>query len=384
MTNPAGNVPDTFLPPGGAVETELLPAAQPELPEIVSWDRVVNEVVECRGCDFSAGIFQLTDMVAPIPSDRLVVSVPYLRWTDGAVIRVADVLVRFTHRMVLDRGGAIEAVHGSDHHSTFTQMFATHQLDGHFIDIIAPTSVGEHAEITYSVLGVLALALGDAAIGDVAHIDHIYPQMVDGQILGMHETNVMQRPVPSAISGTLRMPIPLRGEELRECDRLLTLLLENEVIREDTMLALRWFERALRAGSEVDRYMAAVIGIESIVTNRSKRLGFVSPIADLLGDARVAELLAPLRDDYPDDHVNRLLSRLRDKNPSFKDRFGNVVEGYGLDEQTRATFRAAAEARGPILHGSVGTLGGGLADGSRKLLRELLLAEFRGVDGEAP
>jgi hypothetical protein len=173
------------------------------------------------------------------------------------------------------------------------------------------------------------------------------------------------------------IPRPVREVDVEEIDRMLVQLMSNSPLRDDALLPLRSYERALRAESEIDRYMAAVIGIDSLITRRSKRLGLVSPIADLLADQRVTDLLAPLRDDYPDDQVNRILSRLLDKNPSMKDRFSGVAEQFGLEDEARANFRESIDRRGPLLHGSTGTIEEGLPKKTVELLGELLKALFR-------
>lgn len=376
MTDPTGNVPDLMLPPGSSIEAELLPSEELVPPETVSWDRVVDDEVEARGWQLETGVFQLLGMIAPAPSDRIVVATPYLRWEDGAVVRVGDVVVRFTRRMVLEMGGSIEASHERDDKSVFIQTFGTHQLDGSFIDIIAPAGIGEHSDIAYSILGLLALVMGSSAVGDIAFVDHTYPHRMGDQLFAMHGPNLLQQVIPSSVTGTLRIPRPLRLDDLQEFDRLLAILLEDKAIQEDVMLALRWYERAVRAGSDIDRYMAAVVGIESLVTHRSKRLGFVSPIAELLSDKRVVELLAPLREDYPEDQVDRILGRLLDKNPSLKDRFSGVANTLGLEEEVRLDFKKTVDARGPVVHGSTGVVTEGLPRKAIELLEALLQVVF--------
>ena len=137
---------------------------------------------------------------------------------------------------------------------------------------------------------------------------------------------VLLHPIPSAPNQTLRMPIPITEDQLREFDRLLTRLVSDEALRNDTLLALRWLERAWRKSDEIDRFTAAVTGLDSLVTLRSERHSFEVPFAEILSDPRVAELLAPLRSEYPDEFVKRLLERLLNKQPSAQDRFTAVAE----------------------------------------------------------
>jgi hypothetical protein len=126
----------------------------------------------------------------------------------------------------------------------------------------------------------------------------------------------------------------------------------------------------------MDRYAAAVIGIDSFITRWCKRHGFVSPIADLLADERVINLLEPLREHYPDDQVNRLINKLRDKNPSMKDRFARVADGLKLDEKARANFSDIVDDRAPVMHGSTGVIAEGASKKAIEVLTTLLKAVY--------
>jgi hypothetical protein len=376
MSDPTGSVPEIFIEGGGHLEVVPMSSDVIIPPFRVIEDRLVGDQVEAQGFDTELGKLHLIGMIAPGSFDRLVVSVPYLRWEDACVVRVDDVMVRLTNRMLLERTSDTEFVH-AENESTYTTTLSTHLLEGWFLDIIAPDAVGEDREIAYSILGLLALIVSDAAVGTIVQMDRLDSRPLGDLIVSLIETQLLQHTISSAANRTLRMPRPVREVDLQEFDRLLTRVIEDPVLREDGLLPLRWYERALRATSEMDRYMAAVIGIDSLVTRRSKRLGFVSPIADLLADQRVTELLAPLRDDYPDDHVNRLISRLLDKNPSMKDRFAGVAEKLGLDEEARANFRKAIDDRGSVLHGSTGIIEEELAKKAVELLAALLRAQLQ-------
>jgi hypothetical protein len=381
MSDHTGSVPEILVEGGG--QLEVIPVNGDVIipPFRVTSERLLGDEIEVQGFDTELGRFHLVGMIALGRFDRLVVSAPYLRWDDGWVVRVDDVMVRLTNRMSLERTSDTEFVHHDETHSTYTTTLSTHRLEAWFLDIIAPQTLGEDREIAYSVLGLLALILSDAAVGDVVQLDRYAPRVFGDRILTECETQGLQHTIFSAPNRTLRMPLLVREVDLQEFDRLLNRVTDDLILREDVLLPLRWYERALRAGSEMDQYMAAVIGIDSLVTRRSKRLGFVSPIAELLADQRVADLLAPLRDDYPDDQVDRLISRLLDKNPSMKDRFAGVAERAGLDAEARSNFRKAIDDRGPLLHGSTGVIEEGLAKKAVELLAALLHAQFDGLSG---
>jgi hypothetical protein len=375
MVESTGSVPD-FVPPGNG-EIEVIPtdASVVEPPFRIVWDRLERDEIEARGVDTEFGEFHLIGMTGPEQLERLVVAVPYLHWDECWVVRVGDIAVRFVNRLPLERPGDESLVHEQDS-SVFTVTVGTRVVEGWLIDIIAPKEIGDHVEIAYSVLALLALVVGDAAIGTVIQRDEMAP--VSG--LALHEVQVLQYPIPSAPNQSLRMPIRIAEGQLREFDWLLTRLISDEALRADTLLALRWLERAWRKSDDIDRFTAAVTGLESLVTRRSDRHGFEVPFADILRDPRVAEFLAPLRAEYPDHFVKRLLERLLDKRPSAQDRFAGVAEVLRLGPEASTDFREANKQRGPLVHGSVGTVKPGLADKTTKLLAATILSVLHGRD----
>jgi hypothetical protein len=152
------------------------------------------------------------------------------------------------------------------------------------------------------------------------------------------------------------MPIEPPREWLEDFDRLLSRFVGDDDTLTDIALPLRWYERAVRTGSEVDKFLAAFVGLEALVGALGRSLPTESPIAGLLQDARVPALLAPLRANYLDDHVDRLVNRLQDRNLSLLDRFDVVAASLGLTDEQRATFIRTNTARHPLVHGRSGTI----------------------------
>lgn len=390
MVDSTGSVPD-FVPPGDG-EIEVLPTDTRVVdpPFRIVWDRLVADEIEATGFDTDSGAFHLNGMTGPERLERLVVAVPYLRWDERWVVRSGAIAVRFINRLPLERPGEESLVH-EEGSSVFTVTVGTRLVEGWLIDIIAPKESGNHVEIAYSVLALLALVVGDAAIGTVIQRDEMTPVFgtvvqrdETGPVFGLasHEIQVLLHPIPSAPNQTLRMPISITEDQLREFDRLLTRLMSDEALRDDMLLALRWLERAWRKSDEIDRFTAAVTGLDSLVTRRSERRGFEVPFAEILRDPRVAELLAPLRSEYPDEFVERLLQRLLNKQPSAQDRFAAVAELLQLGPEASVGFREANKHRGPVVHGSAGKVSVGLAQRTTKLLAATLLAVLRGpADG---
>lgn len=170
------------------------------------------------------------------------------------------------------------------------------------------------------------------------------------------------------------MPIQPPIEWMQDFDRLLTRFVEGADVLADTALPLRWYERAARTGSDVDRFLAAFVGLESLVGARGRHVGVESPIADMLRDPRVSELLQPLRDDYSDDQVDRLIERLQNRNLSLIDQFDVVAASLGLNEDHKAIFRRANRARNPLVHGRDGTIDDERTREALDLLRTMLRA----------
>jgi len=283
--------------------------------------------------------------------ERLVVSTPYVEWNADMIVRTGDVMVRFTNHVLLERQSPIQIEHGQEQ-SSFTFDVSTHRLDGSFVEIIAPEGMGKEREIAFTVLALLALVVGDAVVGDVVQFDSLSSTPLGTE----YAVRFPHLSTPSAANRTLRMPLALLPDDLDAFDLLLTRLLDEKELSQDVMLPLRWYERALRTESGVDKMLAAFVGLEALIIRRSERLGFVSPIAELLSDPRVPKLLEPLRDRYPSEHVERLLTRLLNKSPSLLDRFDRLADKLGFDEQSKATFRQASKGRHSLVHGGHGAM----------------------------
>lgn len=373
LSDPAGSVPDVVPATGGLID--LRPGSGDAFvgPVRIAWDRLVGAEIETQVWDRDIGQLELVGIPAPGRFDRLVVATPYLRWAEGAVVRTNDVVVRLTDGVVLERYGPLEAEHG-EHRSSFVVEMSTQHLTGSFIEIVAPEVLGEEREVAFAVLALLATVLGDSAVGDVVQLGALESTPHGTEFA----VRFPQHATASAANRTLRIPRPVVPADLDAFDRLLVRLLGDGDLRADALLPLRWYERALRAGTDVDRFLAAFIGLETLVTRRSKRLGFVSPMADLLGDPRVPELLAPLRASYPDDQVDRLLARLQNRSPSLTDRFARIADELGLGEGAKARFRAASDGRHPLVHGGRAAIDDDLPVATVGLLATVLRAVLGG------
>jgi hypothetical protein len=372
MNDKRGSIPDYVPETDG--EVKVLPNRQDVVtpPFRFVWDREIQGDIEARVFDTELGVGHLRGMTGPEDSERIVLSVPYLRWNEPWVIRVGDVAIRFLDEMPIDMTTQ-EGWVSEENHAAFSQRFGPHLVQGPLIDIVAPRTIGKAHEITYAILALIALVVGDAAIGEVIHVDAM--TMAHG--LAGHEAQLLFRPITSAPNQTLRLPITVDEVWLQEINARVTRLMGRPELQEDTLIALRWLERALRKTDDVDRYTAAVSGLESLIARRAKRHGVEVEFARILRDPRVAEYLAPLRKEYPDDHVDRLLERLLNTMPSAQDRFKSVAEQLRLEQDATTEFREVNRQRGPVVHGSEGRVDHELMDKAVRLLTAMLFSVLR-------
>lgn len=367
MSDSEGSVPDVDVT-GGFRFTML--ADDPTLPIGywgISWDRSVDGEIRAFLAGGPHGDLSLMGGPAPGRFERLILSVPYLLWGSGWAVRAADVIVRFTNSVSFE-GFQTDSVEHGERESTFVQTFSTQRREGSFVEIIAPEVLGDHREIAFAVASLLSLVFGDAAIGDVVTCE---PFEVTPAGTAFAARNPMYA-VPSAPNLTMRMPIEPPRDWLENFDRLLSRFIEDAETLADTALPLRWYERAVRTGSSVDKFLAAFVGIEALIGTLGRRLPTEAPFAAILRDARVPDLLEPLRADYPEEHVNRLLERLQNRHRSLQDRFGIVATSLNISDEQRAVFGEANDARNALLHGRSGTIHETRAPEAVELLADML------------
>jgi hypothetical protein len=285
MTEPAGSVPD--IEPGDIVQMNML-ANDPDTPldyYRLSWDRCLRDEIVTILNGGPAGEAMLTGIPALGRFERLMLAVPYLQWDDGWVVRVGDVAVRFTNVLQFE-GFSTDSVEHRGRESTVIQTFSTRQIEGSFIEIVAPETMSDRHEIAFAIVGLLALVFGEIAIGDNVHRDVLISTPAGTE----YAVTTPLHSIPSAPNLALRMPIQPPIEWMQDFDRLLTRFVDVTDVRTDTALALRWYERAARTGGNVDKFLAAFVGLESLIGALGRRVGVESPIADLLRDPRVGAL----------------------------------------------------------------------------------------------
>lgn len=368
MSDSLGSVPNIEASNLGSMTLRVVVPGLPLGQCHVVWDRCYEDRILAVANIYGVADIMLSDLPWLGQYSRLILSTPYLDFGDGWVIRAGDVVARFTN-VVRFEGFERELEEHHGNRSTFIETFSEKRLEGSFIDIVAPDAGGA-SDTAFAIVALVSLVLGDAAIGDLVHRGEL-----DGTHAGTQNKTINPNYViPSAPNQTMRMPMTPPQEWFEELDRLLVRFTLDTEVQTNVVLPLRWYERAVRTGNDVDKFLAAFVALESLVGTLGKRLATESPIAELLSDDRVPQLLAPLRKFYEDDKVDRLIAKLQDRNQSLLDRFGVVATSLGLTDEQRETFYRANKARNPLVHGRAGTIETALASHSLDLLGVMLKA----------
>jgi hypothetical protein len=268
---------------------------------------------------------------------RVVVATSRLTWNEDVVILVGDLIVRFASSLQGERPSPIDEVH-SGSLSHFTSEFATVSMSGKFIEVVAPETNQLPKDEAFTALGLIALVVGPSAVGEVvldARVEHL--------ALGtMHEVEIAR---------DLRMSRPVRDEDTSVIDEGLQALDKNTRARRGVAVGLRWYEHGIRAGSDVDKHLAFFVGLETVLTTSTKAHGFKSPIAKIVKDQRLPDLLRSLGVDHGDETVSRLLKRLNDPNPNIIDRVVFYQTLRRLDADFQQEFKRLKRLRDDVMHG---------------------------------
>lgn len=366
LTDPSGSAVES--PPRPHRGLKLNPESLAGLGEgcRIVWDRLFDGDIEALVIDPAAGVAQVMSGLPDVGRFRhVVVAVPHLDWDEDTVFRVADVVVRLVKQGRLLPPGQAPPNAARPAAAALAERGQEPRVE-RFVEIVVP----DRGDLAFSILGLLALVVGDAAVGDVVGNDtrEFVPEVGGTE----YAVTLLGRGtwLPSSVGLTLHLPVLVSDEHLDVFDRSLAALAAERPVPEKLALALRWYERGLRSFSPADRLLASFVGIEAIATAVSDANRFRSPIADLLSDDRIPALLAPLAEQHGADNVDRLRKRLVDKRPSMLDRFDFAAGQLGLPAEASARFRSAKGSRDAVMHGSSKAVGHEAASAASDLLAE--------------
>lgn len=241
------------------------------------------------------------------------------------------------------------------------------QARGRFIEIVAPGTDAERANLqAHTILGGLALCLGEGAIGEI-----IFSEPHKGSAQG--HTSEMYIPVSAAI------PVPVSEEHIDAVAQLLPTLLQNDKASRACRLALRWYEHGLRAGNPIDRLLAHFIGIEALLNSYARRMG-PSPQLQTI-EKRFADWLttlpAPL-DPGIEQWFRRTAVRV-----VLADHLAFYIAEHNWEPELNERFRVMRGIRNDVVHGEAAGISELQADEVQSLHCRLLACEL-GVTTVAP
>lgn len=356
LADSRGSISTSLPAPRRELEFDVCPPMDPSMPCRITWDRLFKDDIDTMFFDATDGEIRLFDGVVGMGTfRRIVVTVPFLKWNEDLIVRVKDLIIRFHHDD--GKGG-----------SNTQQPQVAHP----YIEIIVPEPVNLSYEPAFSVLGLIALHFGDAAISTVVTNE---TREFNSEVGATERAVIVQglgSTLPTSVSQTFRLPITVPRERFEKLDRDLQTITQDAQPATSLKLGLRWYEQSLRSFSETDRLLSSVVGIEAVVARVSAEEGFRSPIADIVRDVRIPTFLQPLRSQYGADKVDRLLARLTTVNPNVRDRFARFCSVVGWSDSYEAKFRSVTDARNSLVHGSTTTISRSDALEASHLLADVL------------
>lgn len=285
------------------------------------------------------------------------------------VIRTGDVAIRFRRSSVLMRSSALHDVDGNQ--LSLTILGAEQVVDGPTVEIVVPSEFAEDPSAARSILALVYLAFENSGAPEIVQEDSIVstPRGAEYGVLMLP-----QEPVLTTANRIPRMPASPTEGQLRRLDCLLSCVIGDLGVAGKALVPLRWYLKGLTSRTDLDRFAAAFIGIEGIVTAHSRERGTASPLADAISDPQVPLLLDQLRKTYSGEVVDRLTQRLLHADVSLLDHLEALSDILDVSPKARRHFNCARAARGDILHGRDDGISSDRADWAIGTLGDVLLA----------
>jgi hypothetical protein len=294
---------------------------------------------------------------------RLVVETPFLRWSGDTLFTIGNASVGFASSIVAEFAEVTASEVGADGPSLEAEV-STQARRGRFIDITAQRSGQIASDQAFSLLGAIAICLGPAAIGKIVVSTPF------NRIAGGLEDTVIE------VARHHQMSVNIDSSLAGEIPTLLQRFAVDLANHEELGTALRWFEHGLRTESSTDKLLSFFIGIETILTAATGRMGFINPVSTIAADPTITTRLQSLEQQHGRDALERLLKRLGNPNPSIIDRVAFYAQKRSVSPDFQGTFVRLANKRNSIMHGSKKGAGRGDAQSAGRILRELILLEM--------
>ena len=374
VSDPTGSkVPS---PPGGHINLSFRMTGAGEPPFPVRWDRLASagavQVIIMDPDPHEGRYIQLAHISNYGIFHRLVVEATRtLTWESDAVLRVNDVIVRLvTGKITGERVSPLDEAQAEAGVVTLTSgKSGTVELDGRFIEIVAPGDSEASAELNASsILGLLALVFGASAAGDVVFSESYVARP------GEPQRGQYRFPI------TKQLPSEVENTGLDAVDQILSDLLDAESMKRALRLALHWFERGLRSRTPLDELICYFVGIETILNTYASVHGPIPEVEQRKKDYG-SKLKALLTGEVDPEVIGRLQNSLGFA--SVRERFSFYVGARELEHRSVSKFDSLVEARNRAFHGQPADAAPQVAADAAGLLIAILKLEL-GLEIELP
>ncbi len=379
LMNPHGSVLPFPLLADAAIQLEPLAPASGERPSRVRLERLGEQGVETHVWedDLSRG-----PVILPLVPDygryhHLIVATPYLTWLEPCAVRVGNAAIRFglvpEERKVPSEANQRDIAEGR-----FPERFEWVDAVVHRgqIEILAPGETDEAAMINaVAILGLVTLCLGSEAIGVIlGRYSYDVPRAADGEwqhtaspVVEPQVTEAKIRPVEIAQAG-----------EFDLIDRTLPLLFPGHEVADGIArarrIALRSYERGMRAPSFLDKFLAFFMGVEVVVRSCETGDPPRGALAPLLKEDRFLAALEELQPKYEGVDLVALISRLFGQVP-ITEHFRHFTVRRGLSD-IQSQFLRIKNLRDGLVHGRGVFIGPEQSGEAQQLLLRLLRSEL--------
>ncbi|MEX2227559.1 MAG: hypothetical protein WEB52_14040 [Dehalococcoidia bacterium] len=292
---------------------------------------------------------------------RRVIAVPYLDWSEDTVIRLDGTLVRFvTGEMRGEQVTPFDQVsaEGAKWVIEGGGMEAA-SAEGRFIEVVARGETEREAQLlVQSVLGLIALAMGDHAAGEVVFAE-------DYQASREQQQGKVYVPVKTLV------PRAAGHDEIDTIDALLPFILESSRASRARALSLRWYEKGIRSATPTDKLFSFFIGVEAIVNYWASTNSPIPVVQERLARFEAAmELAATLGDEVKQAVRQRLIDSTLTERVQF------YAESHKLDTAFVDDFRVTTQLRNSAVHGDLAAVDETAASRCKRVLSAIIRCEF--------
>jgi len=376
LTDPLGSKVESPDNSFRQLRFELTDPSSPEKPHPVRWERLNDNGIVQTELWVGPTSHRSNVFLGHVPNygtfHRLVVAAtPYLAWDEDAIVRVGDVVVRLVRgKIAAEHAPPVEQMEIEEGSVSFISgWIGTVELDGRFIEIVAPGASPSAAQFrAFAVLGLLALCMGDHAVGEVVSSEGY--EAKPGEL----QAGLLRMPVSA------KLPRTVEEADLDIVDQGLGGLLGDDRMSRACTIALHWYERGIRASTPLDQLISYFVGIEALINAFAKEHGPIPEVESR--KKRYAPALKKLLKGKVDEATYGRLHQALGQ-ASAHDRFAFYVARRGLPGGSVAQFDALVRLRNEAFHGDAVDVDDQHPVDAKKLVVQMLKREL-GIGAEVP